>query len=80
MNNHIMFLLMAIVIVICVVGIGISIYNVKDSNPNTTADDIDVLLYCPDGVVCYGHYFFNGYGMDCFRDQDLVEKYCVGLQ
>lgn len=31
---------------------------------------------CEDGVICY--YRSNGYGggMDCFRDKDLLNKYC----
>jgi len=31
---------------------------------------------CSDGVVCYFEKVGYGAGMTCFRDKDLVEKYC----
>lgn len=39
-------------------------------------NDLKIYTYCSDRVVCYYHP--NGYagGMGCFRDDDLVVKYC----
>ena len=39
-----------------------------------------VFAYCDDAVVCYG-FRVQGHvkgGVSCFRDADLVEKYCGG--
>lgn len=46
------------------------------SGADQITDSGSVFTFCEDGVVCYdidGGY--NGSG-SCFRDKDLVEKYC----
>lgn len=35
-----------------------------------------IIGFCDDKVICYVYHSGYGAGMDCFRDTDLVEKYC----
>lgn len=37
---------------------------------------LDVYTKCDDRVICYFHSGGYSGGMDCFRDADLIEKYC----
>jgi uncharacterized protein YceK len=39
-------------------------------------DYIDIYTVCDDKVVCYKYAQSISGGIDCFRDEDLVEKYC----
>ena len=31
---------------------------------------------CSDRIICFYMYTGQGSGLDCFRDEDLVKKYC----
>lgn len=37
---------------------------------------LTIYTYCDDSVVCYYRKSGDSGGMDCFRDEDLVSKYC----
>lgn len=45
----------------------------ESTNPNL----LNVYADCNDRVVCYWRVESYAGGMDCFRDVDLVKKYCV---
>ena len=40
------------------------------------SDKLTIYTRCDDNIVCYYHDGGNDGGMDCFRDEDLVAKYC----
>jgi hypothetical protein len=44
--------------------------------PSAMENALVVYTLCVDSVVCYYHPSGYAGGMDCFRDTDLVEKYC----
>ncbi len=37
---------------------------------------LEVYKACDDHVICYVHNYDRGTGMHCFRDLDLVNRYC----
>ncbi len=39
-------------------------------------DELTVYTRCSDGVVCYWHQGYKAGGMDCFRNEVLITKYC----
>ena len=48
-------------------------------SPRIRINNAEVVVYpmCEDNVVCYETgAFSNGRAGSCFRDQDLVDKYC----
>ncbi len=57
---------------ICLLVLLIGCVPVTESTPTRSRTELSVITECEDKVVCY---FALG-GMDCFRDDDLVDKYC----
>lgn len=47
---------------------------ITETTPTGESGRLNVLTKCEDKVVCY----FYLQGMDCFRNEDLVAKYCKG--
>ena len=41
---------------------------------------LSVNSLCEDGVICYNNNGYNKASGSCFRDKDLVAKYCGGNQ
>lgn len=40
--------------------------------------NMGIYTICEDRTVCYWSDVYNGESISCFRDTDLVEKYCGG--
>jgi len=47
-----------------------------DKTDSYYGNDLSVYTLCADGVVCYHHSESYGASGSCFRDKDLVDKYC----
>jgi hypothetical protein len=43
---------------------------------HSLGNDLVIYTLCVDNVICYYHPGGYAGGMDCFRDDDLVTKYC----
>jgi len=66
------------ILMILLIGGTIDIEPTGNERRYTDSDNDNLIIYtqCDDKVVCYWHYSeFKG-GMDCFRDTDLINKYC----
>lgn len=67
---------------ICIIGILLSLLILSScaTESKTTRinqGDLMVLTLSSDKVICYYHARNYAGGMDCFRDADLVVKYCT---
>lgn len=48
----------------------------QQSYVNIKSDYINVHPICEDSIICYVYAAGYGVGLGCFRDEDLVRKYC----
>jgi hypothetical protein len=77
--------LMIVGVALALLVILVNVMSIEGSKPKYHTDRslLTAVANCDDGVVCYWYSRENGLGMikggmSCFRDADLVEKYCGG--
>lgn len=70
------YILLLIIVALLLTGCSTTEPQSKRVYQGSAPEELRILTNCNDQVVCYYHAAgYNG-GMDCFRDADLVKKYC----
>ena len=76
----IVLVVIALIFYIAIINYGNSYVSTGATVPIYTSEEMtegvfirfQIRTHCEDKIICY----YEGGGMDCFRDEDLVEKYC----